>query len=81
MIMLDEADILNLIRLNELELQETYNDLESPDEEKRNNAGEMVMQIERLSEKLKIMYEEKKPDYTIYPRYEKYIEEIKKVNK
>ncbi|WP_444927644.1 hypothetical protein ACJJI4_07810 [Microbulbifer sp. TRSA002] len=51
--MLDIADILNLIRLNEIELQKTYKELESEDAETRNNAGEIVVQAENLGKKLK----------------------------
>lgn len=75
--MLDEADILNIIRLNELELSKTYQDLESLDEDIRDNAGEMVIQIECLSKKLKKMYEDLNPDYAIYPKYDQYIALIK----
>lgn len=71
--MLDIADILNLIRLNELERQKIYQELESDDDETSNNAGEMVLQTEELARKLKRMYEEKNPDYSEYPRYEDYI--------
>jgi len=76
--MLDEADILNLIRLNELELRQIYKDLESQDEETRNNAGEMVLQTETLSKKLQKMYEDRNPDYSTYPKYEEYVSLIKK---
>ncbi|QFT55139.1 hypothetical protein [Microbulbifer sp. THAF38] len=76
--MLDIADILNLVRLNELELQKIYKELESEDEETRNNAGEIVIQTENLSKKLKQMYEGKNPDYSVYPKYDDYIELIGK---
>ncbi|WP_157533450.1 hypothetical protein [Microbulbifer variabilis] len=76
--MLDIADILNLVRLNELELQKIYEELESEDEETRNNAGEIVIQTENLAKKLKKMYEDKKPDYSVYPKYDDYIELIGK---
>lgn len=71
--MLSIADVLNLIRLNELDLQQIYLDLESDDEEKSNNAGEIVLQTEELSKKLKKMYEDLSPDYSVYPEYEDYI--------
>lgn len=74
--MLSSSDLLNLIRLNEIELQQTYLDLESDDEETRNNAGEMVLQTEGLAKKLKQMYEDTSPDYSIYPRYEDYLKII-----
>ena len=76
--MLSAADILNLIRLNEIELQQTYADLDSDDEEARNNAGEMVFQTENLANKLKEMYENLSPDYSTYPKYEDYIKLFQK---
>lgn len=72
--MLDTADILNLIRLNEIELQTIYKELESEDEETRNNAGEVVIQTESLAKKLKQLYENENPDYSVYPKYDDYIE-------
>jgi hypothetical protein len=75
--MLDEADILNLIRLNELDLRKTYQELESLNEELRNNAGEVVFQTEELAKKLKKIYEELNPNYSIYPKYEEYLRLIK----
>ena len=75
--MLTTADILNLIRLNELELQKIYCELDSDDEETKNNAGEIVLQTEKLAEKLKAMYESSHPDYTVYPEYEYYLSILK----
>ncbi len=72
--MLDEADLLNLIRLNYLDLQKTYSELEADDEETRNNAGEIVFQKEQLARKLKEMYELLNPDYAESPIYEDYIQ-------
>ncbi len=76
--MLSTTDVLNLIRLNELDLQKIYLDLESDDEEKSNNAGEIVLQTEELSKKLKKMYEDLSPDYSVYPKYEDYIKLFQK---
>ena len=76
--MLSAADILNLIRLNEIDLQQTYIDLDSDDEEACNNAGEMVFQTENLAKKLKEMYENLSPDYSTYPKYEDYIKLFQK---
>lgn len=76
--MLDVADILSLIRLVELDLQEVYSDLDSDDDEKCNNAGEIVFQTEELAKKLRKMYEDSSPDYTEYPRYEDYIKLFQK---
>lgn len=73
MILLSTADVLNIIRLVELDLQQIYVDLESGDNEKCNNAGEIVLQTEELAKKLKIMYEDLSPDYSEYPRYDDYI--------
>lgn len=76
--MLSTADVLNLIRLNELDLQQIYLDLDGDDEEKSNNAGEMILQTEELSEKLKKIYESLSPDYSVYPKYEDYIKLFQK---
>ena len=76
--MLSTADILNLIRLNELDLQQVYLDLESDNKEKSNNAGEIVFQTEELSKKLRKMYEDVSPDYAVYPKYEDYIKLFQK---
>jgi len=72
--MLSTAEILNIIRLVELDLQQIYADLHSDDDEKSSNAGEIVLQTEELAKKLKKMYEDLSPDYSIYPKYEDYIE-------
>lgn len=71
--MLSAADVLNIIRLVELDLQQVYADLESDDDEKSNNAGVIVFQTEELAKKLKQMYEDLSPDYTEYPKYEDFI--------
>lgn len=76
--MLHAADILNLIRLVELDLQQTYSDLDCDDDEKSNNAGEIVFQTEELASKLRKMYEDSSPDYTEYPRYEDYVKLFRK---
>jgi len=72
------ADVLNLIRLNDLDLQQIYLDLEGDDEEKSNNAGEMGFQTEELSKKLRRMYENLSPDYSVYPKYDDYIKLFQK---
>jgi hypothetical protein len=74
--MLSTSDLLNLIRLNEIDLQQTYLDLESEDEETRNKAGEIVLQTEELAMKLKQLYEAMSPDYSIYPKYDDYLKII-----
>ena len=61
-----------------LDLQQTYLDLDSDDEEKSNNAGEIVLQTEELSKKLRKMYEDLSPDYSIYTKYEDYIKLFQK---
>ncbi len=75
--MLDEADLLNLIRLNYLDLQKIYSELEAEDEETRNNAGEIVPQAEQLARKLKHVYERLNPDYAEFPKYDDYIQLLK----
>lgn len=74
--MLSTSDLLNLIRLNEIDLHQTYLDLESEDEETRYNAGEIILQTEELAMKLKQLYEDTSPDYSIYPRYDDYLKTI-----
>ena len=76
--MLTIAEVLNIIRLVELDLQQIYSDLESDDPDKSGNAGEIVLQTEELSKKLKEMYEGLAPDYSIYPRYEDYVKLFQK---
>lgn len=75
--MLDEADLLNLIRLNHLDLQRIYSELKAADDKTKNNAGEIVLQTEQLARKLKEMYELLNPDYAEYPKYDDYIQLLK----
>jgi hypothetical protein len=76
---LSTADILNLIRLVELDLQQMCVDLESDDMETSDNAGVMVFQAEALAEKLRVMYENEAPDFTVYPIYEDFIKLIQRL--
>ena len=47
--MLDATDLLQLIRLTHIELHQIKTDLESEDDEIRNNAGEIIVQTENLA--------------------------------
>ncbi|PUA28589.1 MAG: hypothetical protein B0W54_11845 [Cellvibrio sp. 79] len=64
------------MRLNQFELASVYAELESDNEETRNNAGEIVLQTEKLAQKLKEMYESLKLDYSEYPTYEDYMQSL-----
>ncbi len=74
--MLELGDLLNLIRLTELEICSLKADIESDNEEAKNNAGEIIVQFDELSVKLRKMYEEAKPDDSDLPEYEEYMEVI-----
>lgn len=74
--MLELGDLLNLIRLTELEKISLNSEIESDDEEVRNNAGEVVVQFDELSIKLRKMYEKSRPSDSALPEYEDYIKVI-----
>ncbi len=75
--MLELGDLLNLIRLTELEIRSLKADIESDNnEEAKNNAGEIIVQFDELSVKLRKMYEEARPDDSDLPEYEEYMEVI-----
>ncbi len=74
--MLTTVEILNLIRLTELEIKRLQEEIEGDDEDKINQAGEVIVQFDTMAQKLKKMYVESKPDYDIYPLYEDYIQLI-----
>ena len=76
--MLNLADLLNLIRLTELELRELRQDIDGDDEPKRDEAGEVIIQFDDLSLKLKKMYQDMRKDDSDYPLYEDYINLISK---
>jgi len=78
--MLEPGDLLNLIRLTELEIRSIKIEIESDNEEVRNNAGEIIIQFDELSSKLRRMYNEERPGESDLPTYEKYMEIIAKNN-
>jgi len=75
--MLTTAEILNLIRLTELELKKLQNEIDGDNEVETNEAGEVIVQFDTMAQKLREMYIESKPDYDVYPSYEEYIKVIK----
>lgn len=76
--MLSLADMLNLIRLTELELDKLQFEIEHGDDKSSNDAAEIIVQMDNLAEKLKTMYVEARPVDSEYPLYEKHIELIEK---
>lgn len=76
--MLSLADMLNLIRLTELELDKLQSETESDDQQVSGDAGEMVVQMDDLAQKLKTMYTDARPDDSELPTYDEYIETISK---
>ncbi len=74
--MLELGDLLNLIRLTELEIRSLKAEIESDNEEAKNNAGEIIVQFDELSVKLRKMYEEARPDDSDPPEYEEYMKII-----
>ena len=79
--MLNLADLLNLIRLTEIEIASLQNDIEGTDESARDDAGLVIVQLDELSEKLKKMYLESRTQNSEYPAYDDYIELINKNNR
>ena len=71
--MLSTVDILNLIRLTELEINKLQKEIECSDAEKRDAAGEVIVQFDTMANKLKNMYLASNPNYDIHPPYEEYI--------
>ncbi|MFT7559349.1 MAG: hypothetical protein ACI93R_001259 [Flavobacteriales bacterium] len=74
--MLSTADILNLIRLTELEILKLQKEIEGENEVKKNEAGELIVQFDSMAQKLRSMYIESKPDYDVFPQYDAYIQLI-----
>ncbi|MDG9672018.1 hypothetical protein ONV78_30070 [Hahella sp. CR1] len=74
--MLTTAEILNLIRLTELEIRRLQEQIDGDDEDKSNEAGEVILQFDAMALKLEQMYLESQPDYDIYPQYDDYIKLI-----
>ena len=75
--MLDLGDLATLIRLTEIEIFALQQAIDGDDEEERNNAGEIIVQVDSLSAKLKNMYESAWTSETGYPSYSDYIVQIK----
>lgn len=76
--MLTPADLLNLIRLTELELDQIHKDIESDDPEIRDDAGEMSIQMDKLAHKLRKMYCDVRPEDSDLPTYDDYISLLNK---
>ena len=57
--MLDLGDLLTLIRLVQTEVFDLQSDINGDDGEARDNAGELIVQVDVLSSKLKNLYESK----------------------
>lgn len=76
--MLDLGDLLTLIRLVEIEIFDLQKALDGDDDEASNNAGEIIVQVDGLSKKLREMYELNWGGNENYPKYEDFIKDIKK---
>lgn len=74
--MLDLGDLINLIRLTELEIVSLNKDINGDDEQARNDAGEVLIQFDALSSKLKNMYEQIYSDDSGYPLYSDFIAQL-----
>lgn len=75
--MLDLGDLLTLIRLVQIEIFDLQSDINRDDEEARDNAGELIVQVDELSSKLKNLYESKWDKNSNYPSYENFINDLK----
>ncbi|MDH5178279.1 MAG: hypothetical protein OEZ39_19825 [Gammaproteobacteria bacterium] len=76
--MFDLGDLATLIRLVEIDLYHLKLDTDSEDDETRDNAGELIIQVDNLAGKLKIEYEAQWTDENGFPRYVEYLEIIKR---
>lgn len=76
--MLDATDLLQLIRLTHIELHQIKADLDSDDEETRNNAGETIIQTEELANKLRSLYNQAISDEDEPIAYDDFIRHIEK---
>jgi hypothetical protein len=74
--MLDATDLLQLIRLTHIELHQMQIDLDSDDDETRNNAGELIVQTENLANKLKLLYNQAISDDDDPISYDDFIQQI-----
>ena len=71
--MLTSADLLNLIRLTELELNQIHKNIDSGASEIKAGAGEMSIQMDKLAHKLERMYCDSRPEDSELPTYDDYI--------
>lgn len=76
--MLTSADLLNLIRLTEIELNQIHKDIDSDDPEIRDDAGEISIQMDKLAHKLEKMYCDTRPEDSELPTYDDYIALLEK---
>jgi hypothetical protein len=74
--MLDATDLLQLIRLTHIELHQIKTDLDSEDDERRNNAGEIIVQTEKLAKKLESLYNQAISDDDDAIAYDDFIQQI-----
>jgi len=75
--MLDIDDLMTLVRLTEVELHDLQEDINGTDKQLKDDAGEMIGQVENLSAKLKGMYQEQWDEGSHYPSYEQLLGIIK----
>ena len=75
--MLDLGDLLTLVRLVQIEIFELQKDIDGEDEEARDDAGEVIIQTDALSSKLKAMYEAQWNEKSNYPSYDQFLKDIK----
>ena len=75
--MLDLGDLLTLIRLTEIEIFELQKAIDGSDEIEKNNAGEIIIQIDNLAKKLQSLYESQWSEDSDYPSYHEFISAIK----
>lgn len=76
-LVLDLGDLLALIRLTEIERHHIQQAINGDDVSERNNAGEVIVQVDNLAVKLKEMYEAQGNEASQYPKYVDYMEIIK----
>lgn len=74
--MLDLGDLLTLIRLTELEIESLQRDIDGDDEDAKNDAGEVIIQVDQLSRKLRHMYEQSRQSDSSYPTYEEFVRQL-----
>jgi len=75
--MFDLGDLATLIRLVEIDIHNLKIETESEDDETRDNAGEIILQIDSLAGKLKNEYEKLWTENSSYPSHVEYLAKIK----